>query len=538
MAVAGQSGEARADVAQIAYILLCHKDPDAVIAQAERLTAAGDVVAIHYDRRAPAAEFAAIRSALGGNDRVAFASRRIKCGWGEWSLVAATLSALRTAEAAFQRATHFHLISGDCMPIKSAEYIRAALDDRDADLIECFDFFESNWIKTGFKEERLVYRHWFNERTQKRLFYTAFALQKRLGIRRDVPRDLEVRIGSQWWCLRRQTVEKVLALIDARPDIQRFFSTTWIPDETFFQTLVRHVVPETEVENRTPTFLMFSDYGMPVTFYNDHYDLLVGQDGFFARKISPEATELKARLGALYAETRQRFAITNEGRRLYQFVTGRGRVGARYAPRFWEADATIGHDRSLMIVACKKWHVAKRLLERVGSVSNLPSVEYLFDEEDTALPDLGGIETTLEKRARHRRALVRMLFDFHETDRLMICLDPANTALFRDFHEDRCETRVLEIECRYSDAYLRGHARRIGLAGEATSEATFERLLPTIRGAIATESNALRDARFPVFERIREAASPEDNAGPLARFLGVGHDQALDVAATDYLFTD
>ena len=34
-----------------------------------------------------------------------------------------------------------------------------------------------------------------------------------------------------------------------------------------------------------------------------------------------------------------------------------------------------------MIVTCKKWHVAKRLLDRVGSVSNLPAIEYLFDEE-------------------------------------------------------------------------------------------------------------------------------------------------------------
>ncbi len=63
-----------------------------------------------------------------------------------------------------------------------------------------------------------------------------------------------------------------------RPDVMRFFRTTWIPDETFFQTLVRHLVPDREIENRTLTFLMFTDYGMPVTFYNDHYDLLLGQD--------------------------------------------------------------------------------------------------------------------------------------------------------------------------------------------------------------------------------------------------------------------
>ncbi len=525
-------------MAQIAYILLCHKDPDAIIAQAERLTAAGDYVAIHFDRRANEVDFDTIQDALRDNSGVAFATKRVKCGWGEWSLVAATLSALRTAEAVFPRASHFYLISGDCMPVKSAEYIRAKLDERDVDIIECYDFFRSNWIKTGFKEERLIYRHWFNERSQKRLFYTAFALQKRLRLRRNMPRDVEMRIGSQWWCLRRQTVEAVLELIEKRPDIPRFFSTTWIPDETFFQTLVRHVVPEHEVENRTPTFLMFSDYGMPVSFYNDHYDLLLGQDGFFARKISPEATELKAKLGALYAETGRSFDVTNEGRRLYQFVTGRGRTGTRYAPRFWEKDATIGRDRSLMIVTCKKWHVAKRLLEQVGSVSNLPTIEYLFDEQDTALPDLGGIETSLEKRARHRRALVRMLFDFHETDRLMICLDPSNLGLFRDFHEDRCETRVLEIECQYSDDYLRGHARRIGLAGEATNDAALTKLLPTIRNAIETESNILRDARFPCYERMKETASPEENGEALSRYLNIGRDQALDIARTGYLFAD
>ncbi len=30
----------------------------------------------------------------------------------------------------------------------------------------------------------------------------------------------------------------------------RFFRTTWIPDETFFQTIVRHLVPEAEIRSR------------------------------------------------------------------------------------------------------------------------------------------------------------------------------------------------------------------------------------------------------------------------------------------------
>ena len=34
----------------------------------------------------------------------------------------------------------------------------------EADYIESFDFYGSGWIKTGIQEERLIYRHWFNER--------------------------------------------------------------------------------------------------------------------------------------------------------------------------------------------------------------------------------------------------------------------------------------------------------------------------------------------------------------------------------------
>jgi hypothetical protein len=124
-----------------------------------------------------------------------------------------------------------------------------------------------------------------------------------------------MRIGSQWWCLRRRTVEAVLEFIRKRPDVTRFFKTTWIPDETYFQTLVPHLVPEQEIRSRTLTFLVFTDYGMPVTFYNDHYDLLLAQDYLFARKISPDAMQLKERLGQLYLETGRSFETTNDGRR-------------------------------------------------------------------------------------------------------------------------------------------------------------------------------------------------------------------------------
>ena len=128
-------------MARIAYILLCHKDPEGIIAQAQRLTAVGDFVAIHFDARAKAQDFDKIKTALDGNPGVAFAKRRVKCGWGEWSLVEATLLAVEVAAETFVRATHFYMLSGDCMPIKSAQYAHDFLDREDVDYIESFDFY-------------------------------------------------------------------------------------------------------------------------------------------------------------------------------------------------------------------------------------------------------------------------------------------------------------------------------------------------------------------------------------------------------------
>ncbi|PSL18323.1 DUF5928 domain-containing protein [Shimia abyssi] len=525
-------------MAKIAYILLCHKDPEAIVKQAERLTATGDYISIHFDARAKAEDFQTIKDALSDNTNVAFAHKRIQCGWGEWSLVEATLYAVETAVEKFPRATHFYMVSGDCMVIKSSEYIHDFLDENDVDFIESFDFFESNWIKTGMQGERLIYRHWFNERTQKRRFYLAFNFQRKLGLERKIPSDLQVMIGSQWWCLRRETIEAVLHFTKQRRDVMRFFRTTWIPDETFFQTIVRHLVPSAEIRSRSLTFLMFTDYGMPLTFYNDHYELLLSQDYLFARKISPEAIELKERLGRLYAEEGVKFQISAEGPSLFKFLTGRGREGKRFASRFWETESSLGRDRELMILVCKKWHVAKRLLYRIQQKTDIPAIAYLFNEESTPLPDLGGIQSTLEKRTRHRRALMRMLFDYYDTNRLIVCLDPSAMDLMQDFFSDRSTTRMLELQCKFTDEYLTGHATRIGLAGEQTTQETLERLLPTIRRDILNESDRILDAGFTNVVHLREGEEESHSIAALMEFLRVPEETAKDVAGVEHLFDD
>ena len=61
-------------------------------------------------------------------------------------------------------------------------------------------------------------------------------------------------LGSQWWCLTRQTLSAILESPD-RAEIDRYFRRVWIPDESYFQTMVRQF--STNVESRSLTLSKF-----------------------------------------------------------------------------------------------------------------------------------------------------------------------------------------------------------------------------------------------------------------------------------------
>jgi hypothetical protein len=96
-------------------------------------------------------------------------------------------------------------------------------------------------------------------------------------------------LGSQWWCLTRQTLSAILEDPD-RAVYDRYFERVWIPDESYFQTLVR--LYSRQIESRSLTLAKFDFQGKPHVFYDDHLQLLRRSDCFVARKIWPRADVL------------------------------------------------------------------------------------------------------------------------------------------------------------------------------------------------------------------------------------------------------
>jgi hypothetical protein len=79
--------------------------------------------------------------------------------------------ALEAAVEAFPRATHFYMLSGDCMAVKSADYAHAFLDRARCRLHRKLRFLRLRLDQDGPEARTADLSPLFNERTQKRLFY-------------------------------------------------------------------------------------------------------------------------------------------------------------------------------------------------------------------------------------------------------------------------------------------------------------------------------------------------------------------------------
>ncbi len=145
------------------------------------------------------------------------------------------------------------------------------------------------WTVGGLDHERFTLFFPFSWKKRRYLFDRFVDLQRKIGFRRHIPDGLVPHMGSQWWCLTRQTLSAILQDPD-RHTYDRYFQRVWIPDESYFQSLAR--LYSTRIESRSLTLSKFDYQGKPHIFYDDHLQMLRRSDCFVARKIWPMAEKL------------------------------------------------------------------------------------------------------------------------------------------------------------------------------------------------------------------------------------------------------
>ncbi len=278
---------------KLGFIILAHHQPEAIRKQVDVLAGAGDRVVIHFDTSATKEDRQAVDMIAADKPGQVRVISKVHCVWGEWSLVDAVLQALREFETMPDPPEYIHLMSGADFPIRPMGELKEFLKrNRNRDFIECCDLSKKSWVKGGLGTERLRFYYPFNFRTSRRSFDRMVRWQRKLKIRRHMPADLRPHMGSQWWTLRWTTCKKVLDFTKENPSVPKFFKSTWIPDESYFQTVIAKIIPKGQIADLQLMLHHLTPAGRPYVFYNDHLPLLKRLPHFFVRKVSPDAGEM------------------------------------------------------------------------------------------------------------------------------------------------------------------------------------------------------------------------------------------------------
>ncbi len=273
----------------VGIVMLVHTALDRAEEVARHWTASGCPVVLHVDKNVEAATFKKFRNSLINDPLIRF-SKRHRCEWGTWGIVAASQAASALILQEFPEVRHVYLSSGSCLPLRPVEELVDYLAARPrTDFIESATTADVPWIVGGLDFERFTLRFPFSWKKHRYLFDRYVELQRALRMRRRIPTGRVPHMGSQWWCLTRQTLSAILEDPE-RPTYDRYFQKVWIPDESYYQTLARQY--STNIESRSLTLSKFDFQGKPHIFYDDHLQLLRRSDCFVARKIWPRADRL------------------------------------------------------------------------------------------------------------------------------------------------------------------------------------------------------------------------------------------------------
>lgn len=217
--------------------------------------------------------------------------------WGDYSQVASVLAMIRVA-LAHDDYSYFHVLSGQDLPIKSADYIHDFFREHQGREFVAFNEppqWTHEWLAHYYPLNRLVRSpircvRWTLARGRK----MSVALQRQMGVDRTRNfGELDIRYGSDWFSI---TSALAAHLVASEPTIERLFRWSFNPVEYYVQTMVwnsefRDRVHDYSDPYRSNMRLIDFERGVgssPHTWQADDFAQLASSDRLFARKFDPD----------------------------------------------------------------------------------------------------------------------------------------------------------------------------------------------------------------------------------------------------------
>ncbi|MBU7582444.1 MAG: hypothetical protein KAF91_05950 [Nostoc sp. TH1S01] len=242
---------------RLAYLILAHNTPNHFHRLINALNTHDVHFFIHIDKKSyisPYQEKNAIKN-------ITFIVDRVSVFWGEFSLVEATLKLMQAALRYQDKFDYLILISGSDYPLKSANYIKNHFIQENG-----YEFI--NLVEMPNKKADKLLNRLYNYQPQTLYNHRYYSIIKRIfGLvntrifhwRRDYIKalgDLKPYAGSGWWALSANACEYILWFTQTNPKIVKFFKHTFIPDESFFHTIIGN----SEFKNKVTRNLTFTKW--------------------------------------------------------------------------------------------------------------------------------------------------------------------------------------------------------------------------------------------------------------------------------------
>ena len=275
-----------------AYIISAYKRPDLLVRLVDSL--APNPVAIHVDKKSSI--FEGLQKSLASYSNVTFLPRHT-CYWGLFGHVQASIEGMKWF--AGTGCDYAILLTGQCYPLKSNSDIALALDElQGKSVIETLRFPLERWGNDYGGYKRLD-RFYFSVDHPLYKKVRAFdMLSRAVGQdemlrqvryvrlwRRRPPLGLHPYGGSGYWCLSRKCVEHVLEYLSAHPAVIRYFSTTFVPDEMFFQTLLSNSPHKNDLISEPIHYMDWSlKKSNPAVLGKDDVPAAIASGAWFGRK--------------------------------------------------------------------------------------------------------------------------------------------------------------------------------------------------------------------------------------------------------------
>lgn len=234
---------------RIAFLNLCHTDPQVVARAANRLTADADFdMYIHVDRKVSIEPFYEL---LRDNEQVFFIEDREKVYWGGYHAIEATFKLLRTALKSPKEYDYFVILQNLDYPIKTNQEIKA--------------FFAKNWGKEFIRGCPIAKtRDWhyqekykiFNHRDSDFYLHKHCRFVKWLwdgmhalcsiptlffdGVHHENGEDMELYYGCAQWAVTRELAEYFDVFEQTHPKFNRRMKHMKFPDEEYFHTITHN----------------------------------------------------------------------------------------------------------------------------------------------------------------------------------------------------------------------------------------------------------------------------------------------------------